>query len=86
MSKALINQDAAYALGEEAFKAGYEAAYNKTSGYDPYGAWSDYEPSEAVKELIAEPKPLVMQTSSGDKIEASYDPVTKIMFIKEVTT
>ena len=94
MSKALINQDAAYALGEEAFRAGWKARdEHQTSAMSPNARtfnqekdWNEYEPSEDIKALISDEKPLIMQTSSGDIIEASYDPVTKIMFIKEVKT
>jgi hypothetical protein len=60
-----INQDAAYALGEEAFRAGFKAAllaferafgeYGRKSPHwvqSEQSAWDEYEPSEAVKELI----------------------------------
>lgn len=69
MSKALLNIDAAYALGEEAFRAGFQAAIDVISDpgrgsrgktwadYADY-AWAAYEPSEVVKDLIADEHPL----------------------------
>ena len=42
-------EDAAVQIAEEAFRAGWEAS-GRTDTYWP--AWCDYEPSEAVKELI----------------------------------
>lgn len=57
-----IGTDAAYALGEEAFRAGFEAGVSlndklrngeaSAAEVDWYRAWSDYEPSEDVKDLI----------------------------------
>jgi hypothetical protein len=55
-----LNQDAAYALGEEAFRAGFKAAlelalnqHNQRAWTQQEDqAWADYEPSETVKELI----------------------------------
>jgi len=65
MSRKLINQDAAYALGEEAFRAGFSKGWDAchevftshsfaSRDYNECEeeAWSDYEPSEVVKELI----------------------------------
>lgn len=56
-----IGTDAAYALGEEAFIAGYLAAIDDCTKCDPeefradaYRAWSRYEPSEDVKDLIGD--------------------------------
>jgi hypothetical protein len=53
-----LSTDAAYALGEEAFRAGYEKCL-RDMVEDPKdwvraidAAWADYEPSEAVKGLI----------------------------------
>ena len=64
MSKALkvLNTDAAYALGEEAFRAGWEARdAHQQSGFHPESRplilendWNNYEPSEAVKDLISD--------------------------------
>lgn len=60
-----IDRDAAYALGEEAFRtgfnAGWDASHNQRNDFSmnprtpkelEEEAWSDYEPNEAVKELI----------------------------------
>lgn len=90
MSKALINQDAAYALGEEAFRAGFKAAWGYFTSYEgemPKAAniaWDIYEPSEDVKALIDDEKPLCFRTSSGDTIQISYDAESKMAFIREI--
>lgn len=59
MSKALLNIDAAYALGEEAFRAGFRANTDGCLGCSPevyakaeQAAWDAFEPSETVKDLI----------------------------------
>jgi hypothetical protein len=56
----VLKQDAAYALGEEAFRAGYRAGHQagreapdqSMHPRDEDDAWADYEPSEDVKALI----------------------------------
>lgn len=53
-----MSTDAAYALGEEAFVAGFLAAVEANGGDtvkargDAYKAYEDYEPSETVKDLL----------------------------------
>jgi hypothetical protein len=56
-----VDGDAALAIGEDAFRAGFQAALNWMKGPQPISqataalavnaAWSDYDPPEGIKAL-----------------------------------